>query len=103
MMQPEVERRSTRRFLLSLPVTVKDPDDGAMFAHTRDISSRGICFYLAKPMAVDTPIEFTLTLTPEITLTEAIHVRCHARVLRVDPGTVPAVAALIDHYDFLAN
>jgi hypothetical protein len=103
MTQPEVERRSTRRFQLSLPVTVKNPENGDILAHTRDISSRGICFYAAKPMPVNSSIEFTLTLTPEITLTESIHVRCHARVLRIEDGTVPAVAALIDHYDFLAN
>jgi predicted lipoprotein len=55
-------------------------------------------------MAAGTGIEFTLTLPPEITLTESICVRCKGKVVRVEDtardGKV-AVAAVIDEYEFL--
>ncbi len=104
MMQPQVERRMTRRFQLNLPVAVRHEDGGQLFAHTRDVSSRGICIFMAWPIEVGAELEFTLTLTPEITLTESIRVRCLARVVRVDQGEKEAaVAATIERYDFLAS
>jgi hypothetical protein len=105
MTQPQVERRATRRFSLRLPVAVKHPEKGEISAFTRDVSSRGICFLISTPLVVGAQLEFTLTLPPEITLTEAIRVRCTARVVRVDEnaGEGLAVAAVIDRYEFLAE
>ncbi len=105
MTQPQVERRATRRFSLRLPVAVKHPVQGDVSAYTRDVSSRGICFYIPTPLEVGAHLEFTLTLPPEITLTEAIRVRCSARVVRVEhaEGEGVAVAAVIDRYEFLAD
>jgi hypothetical protein len=102
------EKRATRRFALRLPVSVNYAGDsmGPLTAQTRDVSARGICFYLDAPMATGSPIEFTLTLPPEITLTESIRVRCKGKVVRVDDGLVDAkipVAAVIDEYEFLAE
>jgi len=74
-------------------------------AQTRDVSARGICFYVDSAIAAGSPIEFTLTLPPEITLTESIRVRCKGKVVRVDDdkeGRV-AVAAVIDEYEFLSE
>ena len=51
-------------------------------------------------------IEFTLTLPPEITLTESIRVKCKGKVVRVEPelaDTKVPVAAVIDEYEFLAE
>ncbi|MGA3211547.1 MAG: PilZ domain-containing protein [Terriglobales bacterium] len=98
------EKRATRRFSLRLPVTVKDPNKGSISAFTRDVSWRGICFFIEAPLPVGSEMQFLLTLPPEITLTEAIRLRCFARVLRVDDspdGTSKTVAAAIDHYEFL--
>ncbi len=105
MPQPQQERRATRRFSLRLPVTVKHPHDGEIAAHTRDVSSRGICFVVDLPITLGSDLEFTLTLPPEVTLTEAIRVRCRARVVRVEDATggATAVAAVIDRYEFLAE
>ena len=50
------------------------------------------------------PIGFTLTLPPEITLTESIRVQCKGRVVRVEDSTAEgkmAVAAVIEEYEFL--
>jgi hypothetical protein len=108
MAQPQQELRATRRFSLRLPVSVKYPQDGATekAAQTKDVSARGICFYLDAVIESGSPIEFTLTLPPEITLTESIRVRCKGRVVRVDQtgtnGKV-GIAAVIDQYEFLAE
>lgn len=104
----QAEKRATRRFALRLPVSVNYAGNtGAAFsAHTRDVSARGICFYLDAPMATGSAIEFTLTLPPEITLTESIRVRCKGKVVRVDQGLSDAkvpVAAVIDEYEFLSE
>ncbi|HTR66273.1 MAG TPA: PilZ domain-containing protein [Terriglobales bacterium] len=102
------EKRTTRRFGLRLPVSVGSVADGTAEApaQTRDVSARGICFYVESAVEPGSSIEFTLTLPPEITLTESIHVRCKGRVVRVDtasPGRKMAVAAVIDDYEFLAQ
>ena len=75
-------------------------------AQTRDVSARGICFYLEAPLSVGSEIDFTLTLPPEITLTESIRVRCKGKVVRVDGALADSkvpVAAVIDEYEFLAE
>jgi len=106
MAEASPEKRSTRRFALRLPVAVKqeqnNPEEQA--AISRDVSARGICFYVESAVEEGAAIEFTLTLPPEITLTESIHVRCKGKVVRVDePGAdgKVAVAAVIEEYEFL--
>jgi PilZ domain len=108
MAATEQEKRATRRFALRLPVSVSYDDDGAheSAAQTRDVSARGICFYLDAAIAAGSRIEFTLILPPEITLTESIRVRCKGKVVRVDEGSANgkvAVAAVIDEYEFLSE
>jgi len=59
---------------------------------------------LGSAVAQGSPIEFTMTLPPEITLTESIRVQCKGHVVRVEnPGEAGrlAVAALIEEYEFL--
>ncbi len=105
--QEEKDKRATRRFALRLPVSVRHGDNGPEHqAQTRDVSARGICFYLDSAVQAGSGIDFTLTLPPEITLTESIRVRCKGRVLRVEGGSTSgkmAVAAVIDEYEFLAD
>jgi hypothetical protein len=101
------EKRATRRFALRLPVSVRygEPADEHA-AQTRDVSARGICFYLDSAIQAGSAIDFTLTLPPEITLTESIRVRCKGRVVRVEGGNPVgkmAVGAVIDEYEFLAE
>ncbi len=102
------EKRATRRFALRLPVSVNysGNNDATLSAQTRDVSARGICFYMDTPMTTGSDIEFTLTLPPEITLTESIRVRCKGKVVRVESGMADSkvpVAAVIDEYEFLAE
>ena len=103
MAEPQEEKRGARRFPLRVPVTV-DSGNATQPAQIRDVSARGICFYLESAVAQGSPIGFTLTLPPEITLTESIRVQCKGRVVRVedarDDGKL-AVAAVIEEYEFL--
>ena len=87
MPQPQQEQRVTRRFSLRLPLAVKYSDGLVQerVAQTRDVSARGVCFYMDTSISEGSDIEFTLTLPPEITLTESIRVHCKGRVVRVDP------------------
>jgi hypothetical protein len=108
MAEAEREKRATRRFALRLPVSVSysEAGDKEKAAQTRDVSARGICFYVDSSIASGSAIEFTLTLPPEITLTESIRVRCKGKVVRVDNGGPEgkvAVAAVIDEYEFLSE
>ena len=72
-------------------------------AQLRDVSARGICLYLDSPIEQGSPIAFTLTLPPEITLTESIRVQCVGRVVRIDGANngKMAVAAVIEKYEFI--
>ncbi len=103
MAEPQQEKRAARRFPLRVPVSV-DHQNTTEAAQIRDVSARGICFYLESSIAQGSPIGFTLTLPPEITLTESIRVQCKGRVVRVEDGREDgrlAVAAVIEEYEFL--
>jgi len=70
---------------------------------SRDVSSRGVYFFLPEAIPSGSLVEFTLTLPPEITLSGPIDVRCLGRISRVDadgPGRV-GLAAQIARYEFL--
>lgn len=105
MAEPQQEKRAARRFALHVPVTVNQGESTPVApAKIRDVSARGICFYLESAVAQGSPIGFTLTLPPEITLTESIRVQCKGRVVRVEDGGEDgklAVAAVIEEYEFL--
>jgi hypothetical protein len=99
------DKRATRRFALRLPVSVRYGENQEEHAaQTRDVSARGICFSVDTAIQAGSPIDFTMTLPPEITLTESIRVRCQGRVVRVEgggPANKMMVAAVIDEYEFL--
>lgn len=108
MAEAQQEKRATRRFALRLPVAVTYTDNGTQekAAQTRDVSARGISFFVDAAISAGSPIEFTLTLPAEITLTEAIRVHCKGKVVRLDDGGSAgklAVAAVIDEYEFLSG
>lgn len=100
------DKRATRRFALHLPVSVRYGENKEEHeAQTRDVSARGICFFVDAGIQAGSNIDFTLTLPPEITLTQAIRVQCKGRVVRVEGGGngKMAVAAVIDEYEFLTD
>src|ERR1039458_6636222 len=106
MAEAQQEKRAARRFALRIPVSVARGENSEYTesAQIRDVSARGICFYLESPIEQGSPIGFTLTLPPEITLTESIRVQCKGRVVRIEDATVEgtmAVAAVIEDSKFL--
>jgi hypothetical protein len=106
MAEAQEEKRAARRFALRLPVSVARGEDTNFgeSAEIRDVSARGISLYLDSPIEQGSPIGFTLTLPPEITLTESIRVQCKGRVVRIEDNSVEgkmAVAAVIEEYEFL--
>ena len=98
------DKRMARRFTLQLPVAVLDRGREEI-ASTRDISSRGICFYTETRLEAGAEVELTLTLPPEITMTDAIQVHCKGKVVRVEelPNGKLAVAAQINQYQFMPS
>ena len=100
------EKRAARRFALRIPVAVGRGQDSdcSESAQIRDVSARGISFYVDSPIEQGSPIGFTLTLPPEITLTESIRAQCKGRVVRIEDSSgngKMAVAAVIEEYEFL--
>jgi hypothetical protein len=106
MAQPQPEKRSTRRFSLELPISVKFVNNGRRESagHTRNVSSRGVFMYLDTEINEGAPIEFVMTLPTEVTLAEPIRVRCTGKVLRVTHAEQEqGVAVAIDQYDFVSE
>jgi hypothetical protein len=102
------EKRAARRFALQIPVSVARGQslEYSESAQIRDVSARGVSFFLNSPIENGSPIGFTMTLPPEITLTESIRVQCKGKVVRVDRGDnggPMAVAAIIEEYEFLGE
>ena len=101
------ERRTSRRFTMSLPLVVRFPEDGRTeetTAETTDVSFRGLFFMLESPHKIGTPIEFVLTLPKEITLAGDVQIRCAGEVIRIeDHSGRNGIAARIDKYEFLPH
>jgi hypothetical protein len=103
-MNPSIERRSSRRFTMTLPLTVRQSgiDSSERQGQTRDVSFRGLYFLIDADLAAGSNIEFILTLPREITLAGDVHIRCYAEIVRVEPHDGRrGVAARIDRYEFL--
>ncbi len=101
---PQSEQRTMRRFLLDLPISVKflDNDRREFGARTRDVSSRGVFMYVDTELTAGSPIEFVMTLPPEITLAEPLRIHCAGKVVRVDKTAQDqGVAVAIEKYDFV--
>jgi hypothetical protein len=95
-----------RRFDMRLPALVRLDGAPELHTETQNVSAQGVFFYLDQALAAGTKIEVTLTFPPHITLTEAVRVRFHARVIRVEnplPSLRIGVAAMIEDYEFLRS
>jgi PilZ domain len=100
-----MERRASRRFSMSLPLTVRSEASAGIVEHTaqtRDISFRGLYFLTDTPYEAGSKIEFVLTLPKEITQAGDVRIRCYGRIVRVEARErSQGVAACIERYDFL--
>jgi hypothetical protein len=104
-MESGVERRAARRFSMMLPLKVRFAAENGVTeqaGETRDVSFRGLYFLIEASVETGSSIEFVLTLPQQITLAGDVHIRCYARVLRVDQHNGRrGVAARIERYEFL--
>jgi hypothetical protein len=76
---------------------------GEASTESRDVSSRGVYFFLPKEVSNGSPVEILLTLPHEITLAGPVKVRCLGRIKRAEsdePGHI-GVVAQIERYEFL--
>lgn len=89
---------------MRLPVKVAwGSPAGETMTETREVSSRGVYFYLSKEVKSGMPVELTMTLPHEITMAGPVRVRCLGRVVRSEPGEKNrvGVAVAIDRYEFV--
>lgn len=79
----ENDRRGSQRFKISAPLTVVT-GDREISAYTRDLSNRGVYFYLglADSALIDRDFEFLIEMPSEITLSSSCRIRCRGRLVR---------------------
>ena len=100
------ERRTAQRFQIKLPMTVRWTSESAVGearTESKDVSSRGVYFFLPKDVKNGSPVEIVLTLPHEITMAGPVRVRCLGRVQRSeeeDEGR-QGIVAEIERYEFL--
>lgn len=101
------DRRNATRFGLKLPVIIRWKDGDQMREATtvsQDVSSSGIYFLLPEGIKDGTSVEVEMTLPNQITLADAVSVRCLGRIQRCkDEGSNSGMAASIQKYEFLAR
>ena len=103
------ERRTARRYDLSLPVIIRVPAEKAPDSQqgkTRDISTRGLYFVVSQNVESGSQLDITLTLPAEITHGSEVFVRALGKVVRVerrdeDGGERMGIAAVIERYDII--
>ena len=103
------ERRTTRRYDLSLPVIIRVPAEKAQDSQqgkTRDISTRGLYFVMDQHMEAGSELDLTMTLPSEVTHGSEVFVRALGRVVRIerrmeDGNPRMGVAAVIQRYDII--
>ena len=103
------ERRTARRYDLSLPVIIRVPTErlpDSQKGKTRDVSTRGLYFVLDQDLEAGSELDITLTLPAEITHGGEVFVRALGKVVRVerrmeDGSARLGVAAVIERYDII--
>lgn len=103
------ERRTARRYDLSLPIIIRVPTERELDTQrgkTRDVSTRGLYFVVEQNLEAGSELDLMLTLPTEITHGTEVFVRALGKVVRVerrmeDGNTRMGVAAVIERYDII--
>lgn len=100
------ERRNRSRFSVNVPLTIF-LGDRAVASYARDVSDRGVYFYLAVSDGemIEGDFEFMLKLPPEVTFSSWCSIRCSARLVRKEFTTrdLTGIAAEILQYSILGE
>lgn len=107
MPNPDLDQRSSPRFQVRIPLSARITDGRTvdLLSETENVSHKGLYFYTSADNSTTSDIEegsaveFTLTLPPEVTLTDSIPVSGQGTVVRVEtgPGKI-GIAVKIDAY-----
>ena len=102
------DRRTARRYDLSLPVLIRIPvEQDARNGKTRDISTRGVYFLIEKNLDAGAELDLTMTLPAEVTGGTEVFIRAIGKVVRFDKNLThngqQGVAALIQRYEIVRN
>lgn len=108
-MRGTTERRTTRRYDLSLPVIIRVPAEKTQDLQqgkTRDISTRGLYFVMDQNLEAGSELDLTMTLPSEVTQGSEVFVRALGKVVRIeqrmeDGNPRMGVAAVIQRYDII--
>jgi c-di-GMP-binding flagellar brake protein YcgR len=103
------ERRTARRYDLSLPIIIRVPTKQAhdmQQGRSRDISTRGLYFVVEQNLEAGTELDIKLTLPAEMTHGTEVFVRALGKVVRVenrseDGDSRNGVAVVIERYDII--
>lgn len=103
------ERRTARRYDLTLPITIRFAADSVVSRQdgkTRDISTRGLYFVVPQDLAAGSEIDIMLTLPAEITHANDVFVRAQGKIVRVerrleDGESRLGVAVVLERYDII--
>jgi hypothetical protein len=103
------ERRTARRYDLSLPIIIRVPTERELDTQqgkTRDVSTRGLYFVVEQNLEAGSELDITLTLPAEITHGTEVFVRALGKVVRVERRMIDGnarmgVAAVIERYDII--
>jgi hypothetical protein len=106
------EARTGKRFPLHLPIKIHG-EGAAVDAKgmTGDLSAAGVYIRADASLEVGSPVEFEITLPPEVTGgKDDVVIQCRGRVVRTDEPNAAAgsgdnrgVACVIDSYEFVRN
>jgi PilZ domain-containing protein len=106
------EARTGKRFPLELPIKIhKENSAGEASGITGNLSAAGVYIRADAALDVGSPVEFEITLPPEVTGgKENVVIQCRGRVVRTDEPPAGAdsveargVACVIDSYEFVRN
>jgi hypothetical protein len=105
------EARTGKRFPLHLPIKIHKEDSSAESSGiTNDLSAAGVYIRSDASLEVGSPVEFEITLPPEVTGgKEDVVIQCRGRVVRTDEPTAGSpndnrgVACVIDSYEFVRD
>jgi hypothetical protein len=106
-----IERRTARRYDLSLPVNVRVPIEKEAVSRTgktRDISTRGVYFTLDNELNTGVELDLTMIFPVEVTGGTEVFIKDSGKVVRVDKRSgngdkTVGVAAVFELHEFVRN
>src|SRR5208282_6084508 len=106
------EARTGKRFPLQLPIKIHKEDTAIdTSGMSGNLSAAGVYIRADASLEVGSPVEFEITLPPEVTGgKDDVVIQCRGRVVRTDEPNASAgsgenrgVACVIDTYEFVRN